>query len=201
MRRGSRRSDASPRRPSARSGAMVGGAGEDRGGAVELLGEHHPRQQVRPDHAAERDQRGRRRSRKRRVEPVGAADGEGELAGAGVGGAAQERGEVRRGERAAALVERRRAARPSAARRRAARPRRPGRRRGGPRPRRPAPVRGRAGGRCGRSGRGSRRRAPPPGPPRRRPTARIVTRKAASDRVGGPGPRRAACGIHIFSSW
>ena len=41
--------------------AVVRPAGEDRGGAVELLGQHHPHEQVRPDQLSERDRRGRRR--------------------------------------------------------------------------------------------------------------------------------------------
>lgn len=84
--------------------AVVGRSREDRGGAVELLGEHDAGEHVRPDHAPEGEPAVGAVA-KGRVESVGAADREGEVAAAGVGGAAEKRGEARRVEGVAAFVE------------------------------------------------------------------------------------------------
>ena len=60
---------------------MIGGAGEDGGGAVELLGRHDAGEHVRPDHRAE-GEREVGAGADRLAVPVGAAEGEGAVAAA-----------------------------------------------------------------------------------------------------------------------
>ena len=83
---------------------MIGGARQDRGGAIELLGEHGPNQHVGPDHRAER-QAVARPVPDARVKPVGPADQEAQVSRAIVPEPRKKGGEGWGGEGLSPLVQ------------------------------------------------------------------------------------------------
>lgn len=83
---------------------MIGVAGEDGGGAVELFGEHDAGKLVRPGHPSERDHRGGGLQH-RGIVAVGAADGKNQFARAGVALACQKLGKILRCQGFAGFVE------------------------------------------------------------------------------------------------
>ena len=85
--------------------AMIGVAGKDCHGPVELLGEHHPGDLMRPRHFAESEAQARLFEERRAV-AVGAADGEDERRRALVAPFGDAPGEGGAGQVAAAFVER-----------------------------------------------------------------------------------------------
>ena len=83
---------------------MIGVAGQDGGGAIELLGQHDAGETMRQRDGAERQHRVRRLAYSR-SQTVGAADKDGHRPAATVAGLAHEMCKALAGQRLAALVE------------------------------------------------------------------------------------------------
>ncbi len=83
--------------------AVVGPAGENGGGAIDLLGEHDPRQGVRPGRRTEGQALGGG-GQDLFIEPIGAADGEGEVVGSLVAQPGEKPRKSARGDGAAAFI-------------------------------------------------------------------------------------------------